>query len=450
MSVGLRDIRDCLEGVIPSVIATTDAAGEPNVSYLSQVYYVDEGRVALSNQFFSKTAANVRATGRATVLVVDARSGAQYVLDVAFERSVEAGELFERMAAQLRAVSSQHGMGALMALRSADLYRVLDLRAVPPAGPPAPPPGAPAEERLAAAARLAAALGAEPDPDRMLDRALDGLVSGFGVRNAMALAADEACRRLATLASRGYETAGVGSEVAFGEGAIGIAAEARRPVRLSDMSRGRRFAAAVRSALDPEASERTVPLPGLADPQSQLAVPMLSHGRLRGVLFVESEERFRFTREDEDALALVAAQLAAALRVAEGEAPGPVPDLAPVPDPPSGLAPAGAPFRLRYHAQDDSVFVDEAYLIKGVPGRLLLHLLEVHAATGRRDFTNRELRLDPSLRLPDLKDNLETRLILLRRRLEERGAPLRLSRPARGRVRLELLGEPRVEVVPRP
>ena len=53
MTVELGDLQDCFEGVIPAAVATLDADGVPNVSYLSQVHMVDEQHIALSNQFTS-------------------------------------------------------------------------------------------------------------------------------------------------------------------------------------------------------------------------------------------------------------------------------------------------------------------------------------------------------------------------------------------------------------
>ncbi|MNQ14859.1 hypothetical protein D3C85_278180 [compost metagenome] len=170
---------------------------------------------------------------------------------------------------------------------------------------------------------------------------------------------------------------------------IGIAAIGRYPMRLRDMSGGRRMAATARAAAR-----------GLAQPRSPLAAPMSNRGQAaHGALFSGSSHA------------------------------------------------AGAPFRVKLFAYDDSLFIDDAYVIKGVPGRLLFHFLRLYAESGRCDFTNREVRLESALRLPDLKDNLETRLILLRRRLEERQTPVRLSRPGRGQIRLEVEGSPRLELI---
>ena len=68
--------------------------------------------------------------------------------------------------------------------------------------------------------------------------------------------------------------------------------------------------------------------------------------------------------------------------------------------------------------------------------RLPTRLLRQHERERRTDFTNREVRLDPSLDLPDFRDSFESRLILLKRRLDERQAPVRIEKTGRGRFRL--------------
>ena len=56
----LEEIMPALQGVIPSIVATSSLEHIPNVTYISQIYYVDSGHVALSFQFFNKTIKNVR------------------------------------------------------------------------------------------------------------------------------------------------------------------------------------------------------------------------------------------------------------------------------------------------------------------------------------------------------------------------------------------------------
>jgi hypothetical protein len=151
------------------------------------------------------------------------------------------------------------------------------------------------------------------------------------------------------------------------------------------------------------------------------------------VLFVESPEDLSFGYDDEDALMILAAQLGAQIRLAEEAGSVEVS---------SGEAPAeptrGAPAVVRHYSVDESVFVDESYLIKGVAGAIFWKLLGDHARGRRSDFTNRELRLDPSIPLPELSENLEARLILLQRRLSERCPFLGIEKTGRGRFRLRV------------
>ncbi|MFN3496737.1 MAG: GAF domain-containing protein, partial [Hydrogenophaga sp.] len=79
-------------------------------------------------------------------------------------------------------------------------------------------------------------------------------------------------------------------------------------------------------------------------------------------------------------------------------------------------------------------------------GAILWKLLR-DGQQGRRDFTNRELRLDKSLRLPDVADNLEARLLLLHRRLTEQCPQLNILKTGRGCFRFEATGPVELEDV---
>jgi GAF domain-containing protein len=163
-------------------------------------------------------------------------------------------------------------------------------------------------------------------------------------------------------------------------------------------------------------------------------VPVISAGRLLGALFVESPQDMAFSFEDEDMLVAMAGHLGAAIDLmqARTDVPEALPSPAPLPQT------RGAPLQLRHYASNDSVFVGDTYLIKGVAGAILWKLLRDHQREGRTEFSNRELRLDASLGLPDVSDNLEARLVLLRRRLQEHGPDIRVEKTGRGRFRLEL------------
>ncbi len=433
MKLTLEAIRTCLDGGLPSVVATCAPDGTPNVAYASQVHYVDGEHVALSFQFFSKTRENVLAHPYAQVQVIEPVSFRHFRLRVRYLRTETTGPLFEYMKAQLAGIAAHSGMDKVFVLRGADVYRVLDIECVDPHVPAAPP----LPDALLALRRTLDHLGACDDLAQLADRALAALAHGFGIRHALLALLDAApdtepgSNALYTLASQGYPTSGVGAEIALGEGLIGVAARERMPVRINHRTGDYTYQAAARTA---DAASPRIPLPVLADAHSQIAVPLAYGERLFGVLYAESEHDAFFSHADEDALVIYGRHLGALMA-----------RLAALPDDetlllpaPAAETPRGAPLAVRYFAHDHSVFVDNDYLIRGVAGSILWTLLNEHVANGRCDFCNRELRRDPRLPLPDCGDNLETRLILLQRRLAERCPQIALEKTGRGRFRLAL------------
>ncbi|HZX55381.1 MAG TPA: GAF domain-containing protein [Ilumatobacteraceae bacterium] len=293
--------------------------------------------------------------------------------------------------------------------------------------------------------RLASTTGLEA----VIDTSLESIDDLLGHRSSLLLVYQSELDRLVTLASRGYDSGGAGSEVALGEGVIGMAAARQRSMRIGNLQRMLSYARTVqREATGDSVGGREIRLPGLPDAGSQMAAPLIAGGVLLGVLAVESRAELAYDEQDENVFAVAAHLVASALEREQLTSGDALPPDAPVaePTPPSmpstpSTPSAPEPVVIRHYAVDGSTFLDDDYVIKGVAGRLLWKVIFDYSSTGRTAFTNREVKLDPVLGLPPYRDNFESRLVLLKRRLDERGAPLRILSTGRGRFEL-LLSSP--------
>jgi adenylate cyclase len=438
VSVPLESIRRCFEGVIPSPFATCSADGTPNVTYMSIVHYVDSERVALSHQFFNKTRANLGANPQAQVRVVDPQTMDEYALDLRFLHTATDGPIFDSMKANLDAVARQTGMDDVFRLRGIDVHRVVRCELVRPQEVATPTrevdPLGPLDELVR---RLAAAA----DYDEATRVALQALDDLFGFRHSVLFAADEDAESLFAVASNGYPRSSAGAEIATGSGLIGIAAERRHVVCIPNLARGRVMGGAV-LASSGESPVPDIPLPGLAGVQSAAAVPLVARGHLTGLLYLESEQPGSFGPRSERLLRVIAGLLATTLALLES-------DRVEVPAPERAVAPTGGDrLEVAYYQADDSIFVAGEYVIRGVPGRILWRLVNTYADERRTAFTNRELRLDERLGLPAGADNLEARLLVLRKRLAATDCGIGLERVGRGRLELRVAGKLALTEVP--
>ena len=446
LTVPLESIASCFEGIAPASICSCSREGLPNVTFLSIVHRLDETHVGLSFQFFNKTRKNTQENARAQVILVQPGTANQYRLDLRYQRTETDGPVFERMNMRLVAIASQTGMSRVFRLRGVDVYEVLDCRPVSQEGGTAI---VPPSESMRELETFTERLGSCDSLDALLSTALQALADLFGHGHSFVMFPDEEGTRLYTGASHGFEPSGVGSEVVVGEGMLGLSAERRSVVRVTNLALDRRVARAVRSEIERHGHEgileKEIALPGLPDVKSQLVLPLLSRNRLLGVLCLQSTETGRFLEADERVMQIVARHLAASMANAMA-ADSAEPTMATLGAKRGALATSHAV--IKHYRSDDSIFIDDAYITKGIPGRLFWKLLQAFVGTGRAEFTNKEIRLDAGLGLPDIKDNLETRLILLRRRLDERCEFLRLIPAGRGRLHLEVLRRLTLEELP--
>jgi hypothetical protein len=354
------------------------------------------------------------------------------------------------MKAKLAGIASHEGMSDVFKLRGSDIYRVLNIELPPGEYLPQPEPR---RNLLAATRCYAMHVNACHDLAELLEATLRGLQEHLSIRHAMILMLDSAGEKLFTVESCGYDTSGAGAEIPLGHGVIGVAARERCPIRISFTAAEYSYGRAVReSMVHGELAaqlETTIPFAGLANPNSQIAVPILAPQRLIGVLYADSSEEMYFSHQDEDVLMVIASQLGSAIASLPSGTTGAATEVDAIVDPLRRIAPIpNDKVAVRHFAENDSVFLDDAYLIKGIAGSILWTLLSDYVQSGRKEFTNRGLRLDPRLRFPDINDNLEARLILLQKRLTDRDAPIQLEKTGRGRFALNVSANLELHEVP--
>lgn len=445
--VPIEDLWACFQGMVPAALSTCANDGTPNITFISQVHYVDARHVAISFQFFNKTHRNIRENPFASVVVLDPRTLHAYRLRLRYDHSEETGTLFDSMSLQLQVVASYSGMTQVFRLLAADVYEVLGVERLagftrlPVPQPSERPSEVFIEPDLVSLRVIVERLNQVQTLDEALQGALQLLDDLLGFRHSMILVADDRNAKLLTIASRGYPENGVGSEIGMGEGLIGMVARAQRTLRLSAMDHSLRYARAVRDRAESmgktEAVERAIPLPGLPDAASQIAVPLATRRRLVGVLAVESKDPLAFHPRMDTLLSIVGHHLATAIdQLSRDQDESQKDPVGPVSAP--SMPNRTSLRRFSYFHKDDCIFVDGDYLIRNVPARILWRLLKQYREESRIEFTNRELRMDTWLGLPEIKDNLETRLILLRRRLEQKCPDVRLVPRGRGRFALEV------------
>ena len=129
------EAKPAMQGALAGMLATCSADGTPNMIHVSQVFYVDPTHVALSFQFFNKTARNLAENPFAEIRCFDPATGDRWIIEAVFVRRETEGATFELMDMQLEAMASVTGMSGVFKLRGADIYEVRSIQRIPLAPP---------------------------------------------------------------------------------------------------------------------------------------------------------------------------------------------------------------------------------------------------------------------------------------------------------------------------
>lgn len=165
--------------------------------------------------------------------------------------------------------------------------------------------------------RVSSELNSTLELDEIYDTALRTMGELFEFHHANLLLLEPAGDTLTVVASRGYENQAIGGRVRVGTGVIGIVAERRKMMHVSNLGQQRAYAAVQRQQMlkagrGAELGD-AVAVPGLQNAESQFAIPLLIRDQLVGVFSIETPIRRTFSEHERTLISIIAEHIASAI-----------------------------------------------------------------------------------------------------------------------------------------
>jgi signal transduction histidine kinase len=145
-------------------------------------------------------------------------------------------------------------------------------------------------------------------PDKLCN-ILKILHTQFGIDHSIILLPTNA-GKLVVKSSYGYDNKNMNFEVPFGIGITGLAAVSKRPINITGIRRKKHYLRLSSS----QNADATNNLPGLEDPESQIAIPLVANNELVAVLMAESENVSVFSKDDEGILITLSQSIAVSIQ----------------------------------------------------------------------------------------------------------------------------------------
>jgi DNA-binding NtrC family response regulator len=165
--------------------------------------------------------------------------------------------------------------------------------------------------------RVSSELNSTLELDEIYDAALRTMAELFEFHHAHILLLEPEAGTLVVVASRGYENQAIGGRVRVGTGVIGVVAQKRRMLHVSNLGQQRAYAATQRQQMVKagRAAELAdaVAVPGLPNAESQFAIPLLVRDELIGVFSIESPVQRTLPEHDRALVSIIANHIASAI-----------------------------------------------------------------------------------------------------------------------------------------